>query len=226
MKGITLYQPWPTLIALGVKHIETRPRGTTYRGPLLIHAAKKPPEVGLEVGAWIVERGMAGGRPKFWIRERLSMGNVDDGRGRCVPLPLGAVVARSVLAEVLPMIGYHDPGPDWLNDFLNLEPDRELVVFRDRTSAEVVSDQWPYGGFSPGRQGWMLADVEAVDPVTEYPCPKCRPEWGQPASAPPDPLCEECEGTGMKPVRGAQATPWPADRNLLLEVASRPVATL
>lgn len=214
-KGITLYQPWASLVAAGVKHLETRPRGTTYRGPLLIHAAKKPPELGMRIGNWTVTRGMDGWFMRPGPASELGF----------IPLPLGAVVARSVLTEVLPMLDYGDPGPDLLSDFLNLEPDGELVVFRGRTSAEVVSDQWPYGNFAPGRQGWMLAEVEAVDPVSEYPYPACRPEWGQPASSPPDPLCGECSGTGMKPVRGAQATPWPADRNLLLEVASRPVAS-
>lgn len=40
MKGLTLTQPWATLVANGAKRIETRSWGTAYRGPLLIHAAK------------------------------------------------------------------------------------------------------------------------------------------------------------------------------------------
>ncbi len=38
MKAITLIQPWATLIAIGAKHIETRPWSTAYRGRLAIHA--------------------------------------------------------------------------------------------------------------------------------------------------------------------------------------------
>lgn len=41
MKCISLWQPWATLIAIGAKRIETRAWHTDYRGPLLIHAAKK-----------------------------------------------------------------------------------------------------------------------------------------------------------------------------------------
>lgn len=41
MKAISLWQPWATLMAIGTKKIETRPWGTSYRGPLAIHAAKK-----------------------------------------------------------------------------------------------------------------------------------------------------------------------------------------
>lgn len=40
MKAITLHQPWATLIALGLKHYETRSWPTTYRGNLAIHAGK------------------------------------------------------------------------------------------------------------------------------------------------------------------------------------------
>ena len=42
MKVITLWQPWATLVALGVKVHETRSWSTKYRGPLAIHAAKRP----------------------------------------------------------------------------------------------------------------------------------------------------------------------------------------
>ena len=41
MKAITLTQPWATLVAIGVKQIETRSWRTFYRGPLAIHAGKK-----------------------------------------------------------------------------------------------------------------------------------------------------------------------------------------
>lgn len=42
MKALSLWQPWATLIAIGAKMIETRGWHTSYRGSLLIHAAKRP----------------------------------------------------------------------------------------------------------------------------------------------------------------------------------------
>ncbi|MEA5498011.1 ASCH domain-containing protein [Limnoraphis robusta] len=39
---ITLWQPWATLIAMGVKQIETRSWPTKHTGRILIHAAKRP----------------------------------------------------------------------------------------------------------------------------------------------------------------------------------------
>ena len=44
IKFITLTQPWATLVALGVKRIETRSWRTPYRGLLGIHAAKSYPD--------------------------------------------------------------------------------------------------------------------------------------------------------------------------------------
>lgn len=42
MRAISLHQPWATLIAIGAKRYETRSWATNYRGPLAIHAAKRP----------------------------------------------------------------------------------------------------------------------------------------------------------------------------------------
>lgn len=41
MKVITLWQPWASAIALGLKTYETRSWPTKYTGPLAIHAAKR-----------------------------------------------------------------------------------------------------------------------------------------------------------------------------------------
>lgn len=40
MRGLSLTQPWATLVALGHKRVETRSWSTSYRGEILIHAAK------------------------------------------------------------------------------------------------------------------------------------------------------------------------------------------
>lgn len=41
MKALTLWQPWATAIAIGAKRFETRSWRTSYRGPILIHAAAR-----------------------------------------------------------------------------------------------------------------------------------------------------------------------------------------
>lgn len=42
MKAISVLQPWAALLVCGAKRIETRPWRTRYRGPLLIHASRRP----------------------------------------------------------------------------------------------------------------------------------------------------------------------------------------
>ena len=41
MKAISLWQPWATLMAVGLKKNETRHWPTSYRGQLIIHATKR-----------------------------------------------------------------------------------------------------------------------------------------------------------------------------------------
>ena len=43
MRGISLSEPWATLVAIGAKKLETRSWSTSYVGPVAIHAAKRFP---------------------------------------------------------------------------------------------------------------------------------------------------------------------------------------
>lgn len=187
MKALTIRQPWASLIALGVKHIETR----SWRAPqsligqtIAIHAGKHEPhrcalgdwkafqEFGWELkcaarGGWMVEHfgsGMNAGLPG------------DDGRA---PLPLGAIVATATLADCLPMIAEDDFTVARQNGH-----DPYLIIVNPRRPASLyfpllvtyvdpggdscgvdVTDQLPYGDFAPGRWAWMLTNVQPCEPV-------------------------------------------------------------
>ena len=84
--ALTLTQPWASLVALGVKRIETRSWRTSYRGPLAIHAAKGFPK-------WAKETCE---RPGI-IGETLR-------HARLTPatLPKGAVLCVCRLVEIFP----------------------------------------------------------------------------------------------------------------------------
>lgn len=41
MKALSFWQPWGWLVVSGLKDVDNRPRGTKYRGPLLVHASKR-----------------------------------------------------------------------------------------------------------------------------------------------------------------------------------------
>jgi hypothetical protein len=80
MNAITLFQPWATLAALGIKRFETRSWSTHYRGPLAIHAAKGMPRY---AHAFADSPAV-----------RYALRNVT------LPLPRGAVVAVTYLSAV------------------------------------------------------------------------------------------------------------------------------
>ena len=45
IKAISLWQPWASAMAEGLKHMETRSWPTDYRGELVIHAANRRPSL-------------------------------------------------------------------------------------------------------------------------------------------------------------------------------------
>ena len=80
MRALTLTQPWATLVAYGVKRIETRSWPTNYGGPLAIHAAASMPRFAQEfLSDDVCLRALAGA------------GALDH------PMPRGAVVAVCTL---------------------------------------------------------------------------------------------------------------------------------
>ena len=98
MKAITLWQPWASLVAIGAKRFETRSWATTYRGPLAIHAAKKPMSSILPMIATLERKVM---ELSFVFSPGVFHG-FDS-------LPLGCIVATCELADCLPVEDvYHE----------------------------------------------------------------------------------------------------------------------
>ena len=74
MRAISLWQPWATAIALGVKRVETRHWSTNYTGRLAIHAAKR------------------------YDKEQSFFAETERAAGRLpARIPLGAIVATATL---------------------------------------------------------------------------------------------------------------------------------
>jgi hypothetical protein len=77
MKAISLWQPWASAMALGLKRIETRHWSTRYRGLIAIHAAKR------------------------WTADERDFHALEQEAGRMpAELPLGAIVATARLVDV------------------------------------------------------------------------------------------------------------------------------
>ena len=85
MRALTLWQPWASLVAIGVKTYETRSWSTRYRGQLAIHAAKRRTEY-------------MGGEPHKTMLSELNAAGIG-----WLELPLGRIVAICQLVECFPV---------------------------------------------------------------------------------------------------------------------------
>lgn len=116
MKAISLWQPWASAVALGLKQIETRHWWTPYRGPLAIHAAQHGAKKGYceqrEFYTWQACEPLRKPYPTF-----------DD-------LPFGAVLATCRLVECLRTIDV-DCLSDQERAFGDYTPGRYAWVFQD-----------------------------------------------------------------------------------------------
>lgn len=159
MKALTLRQPWASLVANGVKTIETRSWATKHRGRIAIHAGK-------------------GGRGYFYcqtVDNVLARNPVVKKRelhmpdGAMIPdpgittWPVGAVVALATLVDCVPIVENGWPvNEDW-RSALVIEDDT-LTLYRtdDPEVSEVADDQIPFGDFAPGRWAWILDCIEQL----------------------------------------------------------------
>lgn len=173
MRALTIRQPWASLIAQGVKTIETR----SWKAPaaaigerVAIHAGAKVPAEGMDVGRWTVER---------WRDDPARPCMVGGGDWRTpgsvvnpIDLPLGAVVATAVLTDCVPMVPVNicTEGPHLTvySTALGLCQGSTVVG-----GVDDVTDQLPFGDFAPRRWAWLLDDVK---PTTER-CPTCWGGW-------------------------------------------------
>ena len=136
MKTLTLTQPWAALVAIGAKRIETRSWGTSYRGPLAIHAAK--------------------GFPR-WAKEFTTDPVCYEAMRNHVfkphwfpAYPLGAVLATCKLFDCVRMT--EPPVP-------------RLPVSIGRYDDTLLNRpvELDFGDYSPGRYAWILGEVKCFE---------------------------------------------------------------
>lgn len=184
MRALSLHQPHATLVAAGVKWLETRSWRTSYTGPLLVHAAKSTATIdalpgdceGKIEGGWVY--GYVGDYQASYCRHPSDEGErgatmlADSHTGDIAPLPLGAYVAVVHMAACLPILDLarpdvRDPG-HWLWDFerdaLVITQHRRLVIVTGEKPWlwRVCTDQAPYGHFEHGRWAWVWCHAQAL----------------------------------------------------------------
>lgn len=93
MKGLSLTQPWATLVAAGAKTIETRSWSSSYRGLVAIHAAKGFPR-DCQSLCW---------------RDPFATALINAGFDRSEQLPRGVILAVARLLHVGPTETFMGP---------------------------------------------------------------------------------------------------------------------
>lgn len=139
MKAITLWQPYASCIAAGLKTIETR--------------------------SWPAPKALIGQRIAIHAAKRYPVPFQDDRIGDFTfteDIPLGAVVATAQLAECYPMIEANDEIP-MVGGFVYVDTNFIQVHESDDDSAPCyIEDELNYGDFASGRWAWLLVNVEAL----------------------------------------------------------------
>ena len=154
MKTITLTQPWASLVAIGVKQIETRSWQTSYRGPLAIHAAKGFPKWAKElcytepfksVLALNVRENMAG---QFYLSHVINN------------LPTGCIVATCELT------GIYSTNSNILsfesNDISISSKTGVSVGAHKLFQLPPAEPELSFGDYSPGRFAWVLENIQPL----------------------------------------------------------------
>lgn len=109
MRAISLHQPWATLIATGAKQYETRSWSTSYRGPLIIHAAKQ------------YDEGAQRGPNRVHFIKAFLDANIVDYRSQ---IPLGAYLCIVDLVDVVPTESIVNSLPEQERAFGDYSPGR------------------------------------------------------------------------------------------------------
>ncbi|MEN6325823.1 MAG: hypothetical protein ABFD18_06415 [Syntrophomonas sp.] len=145
MKVLTLYHPYPELIALEEKTNETRSWYTDYRGPLAIHVAtsRKP---------WHMD--LAFKEPFFSALKPLhrEFTNTEGKKSIGMRLHLGQIIAICNLTDCLYI------AKDGLFKF---DPKAKIKI-GELVSPLPTGSELIFGDYSPGRFAWTLSDAHRL----------------------------------------------------------------
>ena len=163
MKAITLWQPWASLVIAGIKCNETRSWSTDYRGPLAIHAAKKPAS---EIAEFLS------------ALDCVAFSDLLAKAG----LPIVRNLPRGTILGTVDLIDCGKIKPVWNGGVMEYT----VADFHDGLLPIVPSmREKSMGDYTPGRFAWRLANpVAFAEPI---PCRGMQGLWTVPAGLPVSP---------------------------------------
>jgi len=154
MKAITLWQPWATLLACGAKLFETRSWATAYRGPIAIHAAARPPKLGVYSfdDAERLRSLLLALRNAAILPANMPLGEAAEFVLKDEVLPTGVVVATAELVGCHEIKSYIDDTAEvcmWIND--------------DWYTIAGDDNEYYFGDYTPGRFAWEFRNMKMLD---------------------------------------------------------------
>jgi hypothetical protein len=142
MRGLSLWQPWASLWACGAKEFETRSWATSYRGPIAIHAAKKPFNTGPYLDRELYPFADALGLQDIYSFDKL---------------PYGCILATADLIECYRM---------------RVDTKTHRIALYDsrgnQNSVSICSKELLFGDWKPGRFAWKIANVKMLAEPMPY----------------------------------------------------------
>ena len=139
IRVITLYQPWATLLAYGIKQNETRPKPTSHtaeKGIYLIHAAKKWTKEQSDL--CLTEPFKSNlenlGYPASLESHYASVNGLDG-----VVFPLGQIIGSFEVKECAEVIGYH----------------QRLTILSNDMKFDMSDPELKFGDYTMKRSIWI-----------------------------------------------------------------------
>lgn len=149
MRCLSLYEPWASLMSLGVKRVETRSWSTSYRGKVAIHASKhftrEEKELCFEDGFYepLHAAGLVEMEPEI-THFRLQKGMFDVGMVGHFRLFFGAIIALGELVDV------------YRTEDVVFNP----VGFRQSGKKILLKrDERHFGNYEDGRFAWVFENM-------------------------------------------------------------------
>lgn len=152
MRGLSLTQPWASLVAIGAKQWETRSWPTQFRGQIVIHASKSYPKDCRELEY-----------------EEPFLSALKRGLPSPHMLPTGSVIGLATIENCLPTSQFKPA-------FLTSEA--RAIVHDLRGIITISHEEYEFGDYSEGRYAFRIANVMQLR--TPIPCRSALNFWPVP----------------------------------------------
>lgn len=141
VRGISLWQPWASLLGCGAKKYETRSWATNYRGPVVIHAAARPCFKLMNVDADADNAAILVFEKEFYESD----------------LPTGCIVA------VAELVGCHKMIDDGSG--------KKYHTYLQRPNYHqeyIQGNELLFGDWTPGRYAWEFKNMRMLEQPIPY----------------------------------------------------------